>query len=78
MTEIIQRHGIGRTVRNNDPAIFTQVLMELAEDEMLRKRMAERARQLAESQFNWSREQRVLVQLYERVASRCRPGVASH
>jgi len=78
MTEIIQRHGIGRTVRNNDPAIFTQVLMELAEDKPLRKRMAERARQLAESQFNWSREQRVLVRLYERVASRCRPGAASH
>jgi glycosyltransferase involved in cell wall biosynthesis len=64
MTTLVGDQSLGLTAPPADVAAMTEALRVLAADKCLRVSMGHRARELAESRFNWQLDSRRLLGLY--------------
>ena len=66
----IAERGAGIAVDPENPAQIADALNCLLGDDGLRQRMSRRARELAETEFNWDRASRVLLDVYDRLLAK--------
>jgi hypothetical protein len=66
----IAERGAGIAVDPENPAQIADALNCLLGDDGLRARMSRRARELAETEYNWERASRVLLEVYDRLLTK--------
>jgi len=67
LTDIVTGHDVGRTFRPRDVEGLAQALLELAEDEHLRRRLGEAGRRHVKKHFAWESLARKAANLYASV-----------
>jgi glycosyltransferase involved in cell wall biosynthesis len=66
----IAERGAGVAVDPENPAQIARALNRILADDALRRMMGQRARELAETEYNWDRASRVLLEVYGRLLAR--------
>lgn len=67
LKKFVEESGCGWTVASDDPAAIAAKLEALIADAALRRRMGATGRRLFETEYNWDRCEKDLVELYERI-----------